>query len=129
MYFNVFLSLFQIYDSKLEHNPLFIYKLPLGSLKVTLSDRVIFTASKLGGEQKLLILSNQKTETSEDQEKVKVLIILFHFCCQGEPRTPEREVGGSIPILPLCCVFEQRHICSPKSTGNTQEVVAPSRHD
>ena len=28
-----------------------------------------------------------------------------------------------------CCVLEQKHIYSPKSTGNTQEVVAPSRHD
>ena len=43
-----------------------------------------------------------------------------------EPRTPEREVGGS--MLP-CCVLEQRHIYSPISTSNTQEAVAPSRHD
>ena len=42
-----------------------------------------------------------------------------------ETRTPGREVGGSIPTSP-CCVLEQRHIYSPKSTGNTQEVVAPS---
>ena len=28
-----------------------------------------------------------------------------------------------------CCVLEQRHSYSPKSTGNTQEVVALSQHD
>ena len=43
-------------------------------------------------------------------------------------RTPERDVGGS-NLHPPCCVLEQRHIYSPKSTGNTQEAVAPSRHD
>ena len=42
-----------------------------------------------------------------------------------ESLTPEREVGGSIPTSAL----EQRHIYSPKGTGNTQEAEAPSRHD
>ena len=42
-----------------------------------------------------------------------------------ERPTPEREVGGSI----LCCMLEQDTFTSPKSTGNTQEAVAPSRHD
>ena len=45
-----------------------------------------------------------------------------------EPRTLEREVRGSRPTS-ACCVLEQRHIYSQKSTGNTQEAVAPSRHD
>ena len=45
-----------------------------------------------------------------------------------EPRTQEREVGVRY-LLPPCCVLEQRYIYSPKSTGNTQEAVAPSRHD
>ena len=45
-----------------------------------------------------------------------------------ESWTPEQEVGGSIPTSPSC-VLEQRHIYSPKSTGNTQETVAPSRYD
>ena len=63
-------ALLQVYDSKLEHNPLFIYKLPLGSQKVIFSDKVIFTASRLGGEHKLIALSNQKTETAGDEEKV-----------------------------------------------------------
>lgn len=62
-------AILKIYDSKLEHSPLFIYKLPLGSLKVILSDRVIFATSRLGGEQKLMILSNQRTETSVDEDK------------------------------------------------------------
>ena len=45
-----------------------------------------------------------------------------------ERRTPEREVGG-LGKLPLpCCVLEQDTL-HPQSTGNTQETVAPSRHD
>ena len=32
-------------------------------------------------------------------------------------------------LPPACCVFEIRHVYSPKSTGNTQEAVASSRHD
>ena len=28
-----------------------------------------------------------------------------------------------------CCILEQDIFTSPKSTGNTQEAVAPSRHD
>ena len=48
-----------------------------------------------------------------------------------ESPTREREVVGLIPtsavLCPLlCCVLEQIHITS---TGNTQEAVAPSRHD
>ena len=44
-----------------------------------------------------------------------------------ESLTPEQEVGGGGGVRylpPLCCVLEQRHIYSPKSTGNTQEEVA-----
>ena len=44
-----------------------------------------------------------------------------------ERQTPEREVGGLKPTS-LCCVFEQDTLL-PESTGNTQEAVAPSRHD
>ena len=44
-----------------------------------------------------------------------------------ERRTPEREVGAR-NLPPLCCVLEQDTLL-PKSTGNTQEVVAPSVHD
>ena len=43
-----------------------------------------------------------------------------------ESLTPEREVWG---LPPPCCVLEQRHIYSPKSTGNSQNAVAPPRHD
>ena len=42
-------------------------------------------------------------------------------------RTPKREVGGS-NLLHLCCVLEHDTLL-PESTGNTQESVAPSRHD
>ena len=46
-----------------------------------------------------------------------------------ERRTPEREVGGSIltQVAVLCPLAG--YIYLPKSTGNTQEVVAPSQHD
>ena len=46
-------------------------------------------------------------------------------------QTPDPEVGGSRPTrVKPCCVLEQgkAHLL-PKSTGNTQEVVAPSHHD
>ena len=40
-----------------------------------------------------------------------------------EPLIPKQEVG--VRYLPApCCVLEQRHIYSPKSTGNTQEATA-----
>ena len=45
-----------------------------------------------------------------------------------ETLTPEREVGVRF-LPPSCRVLEQRHIYSPKSTGNTRKAVAPSRHD
>ena len=45
-----------------------------------------------------------------------------------ESLTPEGEVGVRY-LPPPCCVLEQRQIYSPKSTGNTREAVAPSRHD
>ena len=41
----------------------------------------------------------------------------------------QSERSGTRYLPPPCCVIEQRHIYSPKSTGNTQEAVAPSRHD
>ena len=45
------------------------------------------------------------------------------------PRTPDSEVGGSSPTrVKPCCVLEQGAF-TPKSTGNTQEAVAPSQHD
>ena len=45
------------------------------------------------------------------------------------PRTPDPEVGGSSPTrVKPCCVLGQGHLL-PKSTGYTQEAVAPSQHD
>ena len=38
----------------------------------------------------------------------------------------ERWLSGNLP--PPCCVLEQDTLL-PESTGNTQEAVAPSRHD
>ena len=43
-----------------------------------------------------------------------------------ERRTPEREVG--VESYLRCCVLDQDTLL-PESTGNTQEAVAPSRHD
>ena len=44
-----------------------------------------------------------------------------------ERQTPERKIG--VRNLPLpCCVLEQDAL-HPENTGNTQEAVAPSRHD
>ncbi|KAL4238144.1 hypothetical protein ACF0H5_002856 [Mactra antiquata] len=62
-------SLFQVYDSNMEHNPLFVYKLPVGSLHTILTDRIMFLDTKLAGDQKLLILSNQRAEISEDGDQ------------------------------------------------------------
>ena len=45
-----------------------------------------------------------------------------------ERRTPSREVEGVRNLPPPSCVIEQ-DIQLPESTGNTQEVVAPSRHN
>ena len=46
-----------------------------------------------------------------------------------ERRTPEREVGGSILTqVSFVVSFSKIHL-PPKSTGNTQEAVSPSRHD
>lgn len=57
----------------MEHNPLFVYKLPVGSLHTILTDRIIFMTSKLSGDQKLIVLSNQKAEIKEESDQVSVL--------------------------------------------------------
>ena len=45
------------------------------------------------------------------------------------PRTPDPEVGGSsLTRVAVLCPWA-RHIYPPKSTGNTQETMAPSQHD
>ncbi|KAL3853004.1 hypothetical protein ACJMK2_016594 [Sinanodonta woodiana] len=62
-------STYQIYDSNVEHSPLFIYKLPHGSVSIVFTDRVIFTSSVLGGENKLIVISNQRAEMSAETEK------------------------------------------------------------
>ena len=45
-----------------------------------------------------------------------------------ECRTPEREVGGSIPTVAVLCPWA-RHFTPRKYWLTTQEAVAPSRHD
>ena len=44
------------------------------------------------------------------------------------PRTPDPEVGGSSPGSIRVVSLSKAHLL-PKSTGNTQEAVAPSKHD
>ena len=46
-----------------------------------------------------------------------------------ERRTPEGEIGFETYIVIRRVVSLSKTLCSPKSTGNTQEVVAPSGHD
>ena len=46
-----------------------------------------------------------------------------------ESRTPVREVVGSILTQVAVLCHCARYIYLPKRTGNTHEVVAPSRHD
>ena len=46
-----------------------------------------------------------------------------------ERRTPEGEVGGSIFTQVALLYPCARYIYLLKSTGNTQEAVAPSGHD
>ena len=46
------------------------------------------------------------------------------------PRTPDPEAGGSSPTrVKPCCVLEESTFTPEKTTGNTQEAVAPSQHD
>ena len=45
-----------------------------------------------------------------------------------ECRTPEREVGGSIPTAAVLCPWA-RHFTPRKYWLITQEAVTPSRHD
>ena len=46
-----------------------------------------------------------------------------------ERRIPEQKVGGSTLTQVAVLYPSARCIYLPKSTGNTQEAVAPSRHD
>ncbi|KAK3101004.1 hypothetical protein FSP39_000154 [Pinctada imbricata] len=62
-------STYQIFDSNIEHLPLFVYKLPTGSYNILLSDKVIHTMTRLSGEKRLLILANQMAESSIEDTK------------------------------------------------------------
>ncbi|XP_052272508.1 uncharacterized protein LOC127873013 isoform X1 [Dreissena polymorpha] len=61
-------STYEVFASDMEHSPLFVYKLPIGSLFTTFTDRLTFLASKLAGDQKLTIVSNQRAEVSDSSE-------------------------------------------------------------
>ena len=67
-------------------------------------------------------------------QNVATHVSVYVISAQGERgdsvvecQTLEREVWGS-KLSPPCCVLEQDTLL-PGSTGNTQEAVAPSRHD
>ncbi|XP_046564861.1 uncharacterized protein LOC124273631, partial [Haliotis rubra] len=65
-------STFQVYDSHVEHSPLFVYKLPIGAYNVILTDRLIFTTSRVSG-RRLLIISNQRAETSLEDHQMGIV--------------------------------------------------------
>ncbi|KAK6176559.1 hypothetical protein SNE40_014821 [Patella caerulea] len=72
-------STYQVYDSCVEHSPFFIYKLPIGTYDVILTDSIIFAVSSIHG-QRLLVISNQKAEiSSEDQQDFNKDAILQKF--------------------------------------------------
>ncbi|KAJ8301898.1 hypothetical protein KUTeg_020885 [Tegillarca granosa] len=62
-------STYQVFDSNIEHLPLFVYKLPFGAYNVILTDKIIFTTTRLAGQKKLLLIANQRAETSLDAEQ------------------------------------------------------------
>ena len=63
-------------------------------------------------------MSQGNSHTSKDGE---------HGGSVVERRTPEREVGGSKPTSTVFVL--KQDTLFPESTSNTQEAVAPSRHD
>ena len=67
----------------------------------------------------LLVLEWQKFHTFELGERGGSVV---------ECRTPEREVGGSIPTAAILCPWA-RHFTPRMYWFITQEAVAPSRHD
>lgn len=66
----ILIFLTQVFDSNIEHSPLFVYKLPLGACNIILSDKTIYTTTRLAGEKRLLVIANQKAETSVENQKV-----------------------------------------------------------
>ena len=71
---------------------------------------------------------------SEKFHPESLILLMFTIRSRGA-RWPSGRAGlrsersGVRYLPPPGCVLEQRHIYSAKSTGNTKEAVAPSRHD
>ncbi|XP_059167595.1 uncharacterized protein LOC131949741 [Physella acuta] len=61
-------STLQVLSSVTESNPLFVYKLPVGTESSILTDKLIFTIKSQANDKKLIILSNQKSENSLDDQ-------------------------------------------------------------
>lgn len=82
---NLFIvCLFQVFDSNIEHLPLFVYKLPFGAYNIILTDKIIFTTTRLAGQKKLLLIANQRAETSLDAEQVclyAVHVFIYLYIC------------------------------------------------
>ncbi|XP_013413671.1 uncharacterized protein LOC106176012 [Lingula anatina] len=57
---------YQVYDSNLEHNPLFVYKIPANTENLLLTDKLMFMTQMADGKTQLMLLSNQMSETSLD---------------------------------------------------------------
>lgn len=60
----------QVYDSNIDRSPLFVYKLPVGSDTVILTDKVLLATTRLASGKKLYVIANQRAETSIDKTQV-----------------------------------------------------------
>ena len=69
----------QVLDSDAQHSPLFVYKLPLGSENVILTDKLILTVLLDSRDKRLMVLSNQKSENLAHTEEVGSIYIQFIF--------------------------------------------------
>ena len=83
---------------------------------------------------------NQKSYLTWKPYPIGITITVFQFMTslniEGSavvwwlmPRTPDPEVGGRAPLGSNRVVPLSKAHLLPKSTGNTQEAVAPSQHD
>ncbi|KAH9507960.1 hypothetical protein Btru_052460 [Bulinus truncatus] len=62
-------STLKVLDSAADNVPLFVYKLPPETVSAILTDKLIFTVTSQESGRKLMVLSNQKTEKSLDDNQ------------------------------------------------------------
>ncbi|XP_064632820.1 uncharacterized protein LOC135491095 isoform X2 [Lineus longissimus] len=61
---------FEVFDSSLDHRPLFIYEVPKQADDVILTDKLIICSMKQDVNVRLMFISNQMAETSPEQNQV-----------------------------------------------------------